>query len=319
MKIGKSICVLLFLLGLSIPLHSKIIDYIVAIVNDYPITASELNKKLLPLREKYREIYKDRDLEERLQKARKNILNKLIEEKILLIKAEELKIKIKDDEVEKAIEEIKKTFPTPDKFYEELKKNEITPFEFRERIRKKMKKERLVRWEILRGIFITEEEIKSFYEENREAYFMPDKLKISQILIGRPKDEDSEKKIKEIFQKLEEGENFYALARRYSEDPYAPEGGRIGFVFMEELHPHLRKALSLIEVGEYTKPISTPTGYHIIKLEARRLPSYRPLEEVKEQIRGRLYHLKAEKAYNEWMENAKKEVEIIILKRDLKK
>ncbi len=137
-------------------------------------------------------------------------------------------------------------------------------------------------------------------------------MKISQILVETSENNEAEKKTGEIFQRLESGEDFSTLAKLYSEGPNASEGGDLGFVYMEELHPQIKEALTRMEVGKYTKPILTPAGYQIIKLEAKRLPQYKPISEVKDLIIKKLYDLKVGEIYKEWMENAKKDVEIVI-------
>jgi len=292
--------------------YTKIIDRIVTTVDGQIVTLSELQDKLIPLIEQYRSLLPDKELEEKVNTARKEMLNELIEEKILIIKAQEAEIEVSNEEVEEAIEQVKKSFPAPEDFYSELERQGKTFSDLEKEIRIKIKLRKFVKWHILKDIRITEEEISQFYKENKDSYFVPGKVNISQILIKNSYNERGEKIIEEILEKLKEGEDFSALARKYSQGPSAKGGGSLGFVYLEELHPNIRKALSSIEVGKYTKPIRTTAGYHIIKLEARSLPRYIPLSEVKKQIRAKLYDVKAGKLYDEWMEKAKKEVEIVV-------
>ena len=292
--------------------YSEIVDYIVATVDKEVITSSELKEKLAPVIEHYQKIYSGEELDNQLKKAKEDILNQAIEEKILLINAENSKIEVTDEEIEKNIEESKKKFSTPEEFYTELKKEGITLADLKERTKSRIKISKFVKLNILRDIKITEEEITSSYKENKDSFLVPTQVKISQILIKASENNEAEKKTEEIFKKLESGEDFSALAKSYSEGPNASEGGDLGFVYIEQLQPQVKEALTELEVGQYTKPIRTPAGYQIIKLESKKLPQYAPISEVKDLIRKKLYDLKVGEAYDNWMGNAKKDVEIVI-------
>jgi peptidyl-prolyl cis-trans isomerase SurA len=316
MKIFKILfLVILFQISLVLSGYAEIIDYIVATVDEEIITFSELKEKLAPVIEHYNKIYSGKELEDILKKTKEDTLNELIEEKILLINAEKSNIEVTEEEVDRYIEELKGSFSTPEEFYAEIEKDGITLADLKEKTKSRIKISKFIKLVIFKDVRITEEEIANFYEENKDSFLMPGQVRISHILIKTSGNNDAEKRIEEIFQKLESGGDFSTLAKLYSEGPNASSGGDLGFVYMEELHPQIKEAITKIEVGKYTKPILTPAGYHIIKLEARKLPQYKPISEVKDLIREKLYNLKMGEAYKTWMEKAKKDVEIVIFNR----
>lgn len=302
----------LFQIGFILDGYTEIIDYIAASVDGEIITFSELKEKLVPVVEQYNKIYTGEELNNRLKKAREDALNESIEGKILLINAENLKIEVTAEEIEKSTEEFKKKFSTTEEFYAELKKEGLTLADFKKITESKIKVSKFIRLNILKDIRITEEDITNFYEENKDSFLAPGQVKISQILIKNVENNEADKRIEEISQRLEAGEDFSALAKLYSEGPNASGGGDLGFVYPEQLNPEIRKALTEIEVGQYTKPIRTTTDYHIIKLEAKKLPQYAPVSDVKDLIKKRLYDLKVGESYQKWLEDAKKDVEIVI-------
>lgn len=191
--------------------YSEIVDYIAATVNKEIITYSELKEKLAPAIEYYQKNYSGNELEKLLNKAKEEILNNAIEEKVLLINAENSNIEVTDEEIEKNIEEFKKKFSTPDEFYAGLKKEGITLADLKEKTKSRIKISKFVRLNILKDIRITDEEITNAYEENKESFLMPGQIKISQILIKLSDNNDAEKRIDEIFKKLEAGEDFLRL------------------------------------------------------------------------------------------------------------
>ena len=292
---------------------AKTIDYIVAIVDKEVITASELREKLEVLARHYIKIYNTDKLEELLKQARENILKETIEEKILLINADKANIEVTDGELEKSMEEFKKGFYSEEEFLTQLKAEGLTLADFKDKTKTRIKISKFIRLNIIKDVKITEEEIESFYEENRTSFLAPAQIKISQILIKNTGNSDAEARIGEIFQKLKAGEDFSLLAKTYSEGPNAVNGGDLGFVYPEQLQPQIKEAVSKLNAGEFTEPVLSSLGYNIIKLEAKKMPQYAPLSEVSELIKRRIYDIKVEKVYEDWMNNAKKDIDIVLI------
>lgn len=309
MKTLKFFFSIIFFSCIILNTYAEVIDYIAAIVDDEIIISSELKEKMAAVTDYYRQNYSGAELDNMLKKAEQSILNDAIEEKILLLNAEKSEIEVTQEEIEKNIEEFKKKFSNTDEFYAELKKEGITLSSLREKTEERIKVNKFVRLVILRDIRVTEEETTNFYEENKESFSMPGQVKISQILV---KDSSNNKTETEILKKLDSGEDFSAVAKLYSQGPHASDGGNLGFVYMEQLQPQLREAVSELEVGKYTKPIYTSAGCHIIKLEAKKLPEYTPISDVKDMIRKKLYEYKSSEKYRDWMENSKKDIDIVI-------
>ncbi|MDD5454735.1 MAG: peptidylprolyl isomerase [Candidatus Ratteibacteria bacterium] len=302
---------ILFQITFIINGSGEVIDYIAAIVDKEVITASELKERLAVAIEYYNKIYTGEELEKRLGQIKKTILTEAIEEKVLLISADRANIEVTEEEIEKNLEELEKEFSTPDEFYAQLKRERLTIDDLKEKTKTRIKTSKFVRLNILRDIRIAEEEITNFYEENKNSFLMPEQVKISQILIKSAGNNEAEKTAEEIFKKLKSGEDFSSLAKLYSEGPNASAGGDLGFVYLEQLQPQIRQAISELKVGEFTKPTLISGSYNIIKLEAKKLSQYAPITEVSELIKKRIYDSKVERAYENWMNDAKKDFEIV--------
>jgi len=119
-------------------------------------------------------------------------------------------------------------------------------------------------------------------------------ITVAHIMIGKTKDDDRSRrdalsKIGTIHRKLEQGESFEALARQFSEDKNtAEQGGNLGTITSGQLNSLIFEdaAFSIENVGEYTKPIETEFGWHIIKL-IEKYPQ-KPFEEAEKDIRLKL-------------------------------
>ncbi|MGG0655190.1 peptidylprolyl isomerase [Rummeliibacillus pycnus] len=109
------------------------------------------------------------------------------------------------------------------------------------------------------GVKVSEDEMKAYYEE------MKTELKASHILVA------DEKTAKEIKAKLDKGEDFATLAKKYSTDTGSQAaGGELGWFGPDKMVPEFTKAAYSLKKGEISEPVKTSFGYHIIKLEDTR-------------------------------------------------
>ncbi len=171
---------------------------------------------------------------------------------------------------------------------EEAKKENIEKDkEFQDRlsdIREQLLIESLLKKKVTTNINASEEQLKEYYEKNKEKFKTGQEVDTRQILVK------TEKEAKEIRAKLDKGEDFADLAKRFSIDPSAKStGGAIGFHAKGTLLPEYEAvAFKLTKVGQISPPVKTQLGYHIIQLQGMKPPAYTPYEEVKEFIKQRI-------------------------------
>ena len=164
--------------------------------------------------------------------GRKQFLEGLVKEKVLIYQAEKEKIHTRDD-VKQQIKDVRGQIVL-EAMVEELKKDRI---------------------------YVTDKEIEQYYEEHKEEYLHPEKVRVSHILLK------SEEEAKEILEKLKKNKSFSKLARQYSMDNItASNGGDIDYFERGEMVPEFEKAAFKLNVGAMTaEPVKTKFGYHIIK------------------------------------------------------
>lgn len=143
----------------------------------------------------------------------------------------------------------------------------------------------------LSNIKATEEELKKFYEKNKELYTEPEGLKLKHILIYVPETADKQTrekalaKAKKIREELRKGAKFEELAKKYSDDSASREkGGDIGVLRKGMTVPEFEKKVFSLKEGSISEPIASPYGYHIVKVEKRIPPKVKSFEEVKDQV-----------------------------------
>lgn len=158
---------------------------------------------------------------------------------------------------------------------------------------------------------IKDEEIDQRYQQRLQAFTLPDTLKMSHILIRRPTDGDPEKdkaardKAAALLKRIQEakGVNFEPLARQMSEDEVSkPVGGKIPSDIVRGQHPFgaaFEATVFNAPLGVVSEVISTPLGYHIIRVDAKKPGRTLPLSEVKEQVRTSLLTERREQKLDE--------------------
>jgi peptidyl-prolyl cis-trans isomerase C len=157
---------------------------------------------------------------------------------------------------------------------------------------------------------VSEEEIQRYYKENPTLFTEPQEIKIRHIVVN------TEPALKEVVTKLSQGEGFEKLASAYNIGKFKEDGGNLGYIRRGQLAPPFAQfeeaAFSLRKRGEISEVVSTPYGYHIIRLEDLRGSTLKPLNRVKERIRFFLQPKKKQEAYLEYVKETKSKAKVLI-------
>ncbi len=174
--------------------------------------------------------------------------------------------------------------------------------------------ESLLRKRISSSPQLSDDEIKKYYEANKDKFKKEKEISTRHILL---KTEDEAKQIKE---KLKNGEDFIELARQYSIEPNArTSGGDIGFHPKGTLLPEYEEAaFNLTKVGQVSGIVKTQYGYHIIRLEGSKPPAFVPLEEVRDFIKQQMAQEKQKELIDKYVEELKKTAKITVNENLLK-
>lgn len=154
----------------------------------------------------------------------------------------------------------------------------------------------------------TEAEIQEYYQKRQIDFFFPEEVEVAHILVGPRKEKEiknasgedavgeaaAKKKIDRLFTQVQKGEDFFALARQYSEDASAERDGRLGwFARGIMVKPFEERAFSL-SVGGTSEVFQTEYGWHILKVLGRRGGKPLLLSEVRREIEDRILSQKRE-------------------------
>lgn len=179
--------------------------------------------------------------------------------------------------------------------------------------RKKILIARLLKDKIDDAITVSEEEISEHYDDNPSAYMLPERMRVSHILVQTREEAEG------IIEELEGGASFEEIARAKSIDPTAQNGGDIGYFPKGQLIPEFESACTELAVGEISGAVKTKLGYHVIKLTDRKEAESRPLEIVKEKVKSAVYVKKRRERFNRLIKELTERTMIEINKEALEK
>ena len=310
-----SICLLLILLAHPSSVFSwELFDRVVAIVNKTPIIESEvLNKfnrflkiKRIPRKKRVRE--------------KSRILDRFIEDAIVVQKAEEESIIVSNKKIDIHIEKIMKRakISSLKDFKKRIAaKEKITFDKYKEEL-----KISLIREQVLTiAIGVSPPTIKDariWFSNNRKK--LGYQVRVKHILI-RPRNRSiaEEKRVNNLINKIRRsilsGKSFESQARKYSQDPdSAGKGGDLGWVLLAELDPYFAsRVFRMRKSGQISRAIKSSYGYHLVKYLGRRNT---PFEAVKNRIFHLLFQKKLSVQFKKWVLQRKRESEIKIYMED---
>jgi peptidyl-prolyl cis-trans isomerase SurA len=285
----------------------EICNRVVAIVNDEVITLYELNGKMKEVTGQEPDLMR-RQNEERYLEARRKILDLLIDEKISQEKAVELGIDVDPQEIDAAVERMKrKNGFTHEDLLEGLRKRGINYDKFRANLKKEIQMMKLIGYEVKSKIVIREKEIEEYYNQHKDQFRVKERVRLASIFLTPEDPNDSgqiralQSKAEEIVSVLRKGEDFGEMAKRVSQGPGAQDGGDLGFFELAQLDPELTKTIGRISVGGISDPIVRPAGVQIIKVLEKNEGGISPLETVRKDIFDVLYRGEVDKRYASWI------------------
>jgi peptidyl-prolyl cis-trans isomerase C len=287
----------------------------VAVVNGTIITQGEfdrvLNFELRRAAQSGQQIPEDV-----MPKIENNILDSLIVGELLFQESKKKGIEVKPETVTEQLASVKQRFPSEAEFKKALEENKLTESKIKADIQRDMAIQQLIDKEVAQKVQVTDEESKTFFDSNPQLFQQPERVKASHILIkvdegaSEEKKTEARKKIMEIQEKVQKGEDFAELAKTYSEGPSAPKGGDLDFFGRGQMVKPFEDAAFSLKPNETSDIVETKFGYHLIKVVDKQPEKKMAYADVKERIDK---HLKDQKLRTErqlYFDKLKKEAKI---------
>lgn len=255
-------------------------DYIVAIVNQELVTAGEIDRRVERAQEDAtragQRLPAERDL-------RQQVLDLLIDERVIVTYARESGVKVDDNEVDRAVQGVaQQNQLTLAKLRERLRSEGIDYARFRAQLRDQMMIERVREREVYQRIKINDADIDRFLEQQRAASKSDAEINVAQILVAVPEGSDEatvnqrQAKAAAALLRVRGGEDFATVAKAMSDDGNREKGGEIGLRPASRLPDVFVEAVRGLNSGEITpKLLRSGAGFHILKVLERKDPGVR--------------------------------------------
>jgi parvulin-like peptidyl-prolyl isomerase len=294
----------------------KMVEYVVAKVNNTIITSTELQAAVNNLKARMKDAKVDENI------LRKEALENLIIEKLVTTIAQIYKVEVSDDDINKRIELIKKdnNIETDEELDKTLKTQGISLLWLKEQLKRGFLYQKVILSSVYATITVSDQEVLDYYNRNIREYSSGEESRLRQIFVSTSdKDEATAlASIREAHEKLKQGVDFISVLNQYSDESARINDGDIGYFKKGELVGALEEAASKLQLGDYSDVIKTDNGYHIIQVTERKIAKEIPLESVRQEITEKIRTTKMEAASKVYIEKLKKDYFVEILDPSLK-
>jgi parvulin-like peptidyl-prolyl isomerase len=277
-------------------------DKIVAIVNNDIITQKDLNDFINFMRVQLAGEYEGRELEDKIQSMKLDLIDRLIEDKLILQEAKKNEIKVDENRVKVRIAEVRSHYASDSEFQEALVKQGMAQADIESRIRDQLLTYFIIEKQIKSRIVVKPSEVTNFYEENIATFKLPSQREFESIGVN------DAALAKDIFNKLKAGEELQDLSQKYSltiNKLSARQGG--------ELKKEIEDIVFKLNVSEVSQPIKIEDSYYIFKLDNIIPPHQQALYEVQDKIHAFLFDKKTQEELTKWLDELKEHSYIKIL------
>ncbi len=296
---------------------AKTVDRIVAQVNEDIITQSELNRETAEFRKDLASKYTGQQLEQMIQKAEQQALDSLISEKLMYQKGVELGFNADVDskvssEIQGVIKELNlKDTEELEKYFEDAGRSLK---DYRENIKRQIIIHDLINAFVDSRITLLTTEIEKYYQEHQAEFSTPEEVTLSEILIANEGNgTEAEARANDIYSRLQKGESFADLATQYSKGSTANKGGSIGAYLLSKLNADTVKMIAGLKEGDVSKPQKIKEGIIIYRIDTRKVTAVLPLDQVRTEIKNRIYTKKRGPEMERYITQLKEEAYINIL------
>ena len=251
-----------------------------------------------------------------LAKIQNDVLESLIDREVLFQESQKKGIEVKADEISDQLKKIKQRYPDETQFAEMLKGIGLTESDVQTQIKRGMAIQQLIDKEVGEKVKISDEESKQYYDTHPEFFKQPEQVNASHILIkvdenaSEAQKAEARKKIQEVQQKLQKGEDFATLAKTYSEGPSAPQGGNLGYFRRGQMVKPFEDAAFKLKPGETSDIVETRFGYHLIKVIDKQPEKTLAYAEIKDRLNELLKKQKLETEVDVYIDNLRKDAKI---------
>lgn len=317
-----------FLAGCAVA--GEIVDGVAAVVNDRVITYSEVREFVQPVVQQLRRNYSGDELTEKVRAAQMDALNTLIERALIIQEFKEKGYNIPETVVQEQLNDVIANDFGGNRpaFVKTLQAQNMTLAQYRDQLRDRIIVQAMRSHKTQQESVVSPFKIEKYYNENLDQYKVDEQIKLRMIFVKKsppppepaampvtepatndaaaasspaPRSNPRLSLAQEILAKLDAGDSFESMARLYSENKEAREGGDWGWIGRDVLRKELNDTAFSLKAGEHSRIIETDEGYYILRVEDVKPAHTTPLAEVRADIEKELLQQQRTKMQEEWV------------------
>jgi peptidyl-prolyl cis-trans isomerase SurA len=304
----------LLLLLVAAPAQARVVEKIAAVVGDDIVLSSEVEEHAGPFMQEIAAIPNPTQRAARAAALRREILDRLVDERLIIQQAAELKLTVSSEDIDRSIEQIKRENGglTDAQLSAELVKAGQTMASYRQEIKKQIMRYRVLNIAVGSKVTVSDADVQSYYDGHMKSGDHV-QVRASHIFVAIPDNADAvtlkakEKFAHDLLERAKNGEDFAKLAKEFSQDPATrDEGGDLGYFGRDMLPKPIEEMVFAMKVGEVRGPVRADRGFHVIKLVDRRVKEVKPLADVKEELRNQLRQKEMERQTKNYLTELRK-------------
>jgi peptidyl-prolyl cis-trans isomerase SurA len=302
--------------------EGKVVEEIIARVNNEIITRSELEKARAAAAEDAQQDCSGRCSQEQLQVAiedrQKYALRDLIDQSLLAQRGKDMGINVKP-EVVKQLDEIrvKNNLKDLDELEKAVSSQSVNWEDFKNNIENRLLTQEVIRREVGSHITIGHDDAMKYYEEHKKDFVRQEQVALRAIEIkteGKKESEIPELKAKaqKLHDRVKDGEDFGELAKRFSDGSTAQQGGYLGVYKRGELSKELEDVVFKMKKNEMTDVIETKQGFLILQVLEHYEEGEQPFNKVENEIMDHLYNERMEPALRDYLKTLREQSYVVV-------
>lgn len=304
------------LLAPATAVRAEIVERVVAKVNGQIITLSDFQNRQIAAAQAAR--VDPANIGTFLRQNNARIMQEAVDDLLLSQKAEQDGLRVPPQWVDEAIANIKKenNLTSEVQFEEALAAEGLTMGELRSNIERGIVRRSVIERDIRSRLEVTESELKAEYEARKARdYTKPPTVSLQEILVAA--DQGGFERAAALVAQLRSGADFAELARVHSAAPSRTHGGELGEIPAPDMSKELASATAGLAVGEISEPLPVEGGHRILKVTARTEGSTTSYESAKDRLRDLMMLARAEKEYEVYMGELRKNAQISLHVREV--
>ncbi len=312
---------LLSLLCLPAPAQQeRMVDGVAAVVNSNVITYGQIREMLMFRQRSLGDNPDNDEVRAKMKESQEAALKDLIDRQLIIDEFKSQGFQIPEYVVDDRINTVIRQEFGGDRtaFVRTLRAQGFSLSRFREIEREKIIVQAMRQRAVRSDFVISPDKVEAYYRKNVAQYSTPEEIRLSMIVL-RPGEDSSDNPVEakramaqEIRTKLADGADFPGMAQMYSDDSTGELGGDWGWIDRKTLNEKLNNIAFSLKPGELSDVVQIGDSFYIMRVEARKAATTRPLAELREEISKKLFEEERVRLQEQWLETLRKKAFIKI-------